>query len=215
MYYLFNYGDFMNKKILAIIVVILAILVAGAYQFAYVPYQQEQNNIEYNAGLENASAIEVELNQSLAELDKMDSSNFTAYYNTLNNKYQNEVIPGVEKEIILLNETLKYTNDNKTKEDYINYQIERLNLEKEGLENIMSSLEKINKGIEQNEYNKLLDMSTDMQNGINNITKKLIPLKENIINLLNDNPTFNESLHNLTLEPEFYGDINVTMMTDS
>lgn len=77
-YYL-NYSDFMDKKILGIILVILAILVAGAYQFAYVPYQQEQNNLAYNAGLQNASAMQIELNKTMAELEKTDSSNFSAY----------------------------------------------------------------------------------------------------------------------------------------
>ena len=200
----------MNKKILGIIVVVLAILVAGAYQFAYVPYQQEQNNLAYNAGLQNASAIEVELNKSMAELDNMETSNFSTYYNTLNDKYQNEIIPGVDNEVTKLNETLQYTNDNKTKEDYINYQIERIQLEKEGMSTIMDSMNKFKVAVEKNDYNQMLTAARDMDNNINNVNEKIKPLKENIINLLNSDPAFNESLHNLDLEPEFYGDINVT-----
>ena len=212
--YLLNNGDYMNKKILGIIVVILAILVAGAYQFAYVPYQQEQNNLAYNAGLQNASAIELEMNNTLAELDKVQSSNFTAYYNTLNDKYKNEINPKIDNEITILNETLQYTNGNKTKEDYINYQINRIQLEKEGFEAIMVSMNDFKTAVEKSDYKQMLSSAKEMENKMNNVSEKIKPLKENIINLLNNDPAFNESLHNLTLEPEFYGDINLTAINN-
>lgn len=204
----------MDKKILGIILVILAILVAGAYQFAYVPYQQEQNNLAYNAGLQNASAMQIELNKTMAELEKKDSSNYSAYSNTLTDKYNNEIIPGIDDEINKLNETLQYTNGNKTKEDYINYQIERVQLEKEGMTSIVDSMNKIKTAFENNDYTQMMSAASEMENQINTISGKLKPVKENIVNLLNGDPAFNESLHNLSLEPEFYGDINITTIND-
>jgi len=200
----------MNKKILGIIIVILAILIAGAYQFAYVPYQQEQNNIAYSTGLQNASAMEKEINNSISEFNNINSSNFTAFTDAFNKKYQNEISPEIDQEIAKLNETLQYTNGNKTKEDYINYQIERIQLEKEGTDVINSKMNELKVAVEKNDYNQMLSIAKNMDNEINNVTAKIKPIKENIINLLNNNPSFNESVHNLTLFPEFYGDINVT-----
>lgn len=200
----------MNKKILGIIIVILAILIAGSYQFAYVPYQQEQNNIAYSAGLQNASAMEKEINNSISEFNNMNSPNFTAFTDAFNKKYQNEISPEIDNEIAKLNETLQYTNGNKTKEDYINYQIERIQLEKEGTDTINSKMNELKVAVEKNDYNQMVSIAKNMDNEINNVTAKIKPIKENIINLLNNNPSFNESVHNLTLFPEFYGDINVT-----
>ncbi|MBE6486104.1 MAG: hypothetical protein E7Z85_04590 [Methanosphaera stadtmanae] len=200
----------MNKKILGIIIVILAILIAGAYQFAYVPYQQEQNNIAYSTGLQNASAMEKEINNSISEFNNINSSNFTAFTDAFNKKYQNEISPEIDQEIAKLNETLQYTNGNKTKEDYINYQIERIQLEKEGTDVINSKMNELKVAVEKNDYNQMLSIAKNMDNEINNVTAKIKPIKENIINLLNNNPSFNESVHNLTLFPEFYGDINIT-----
>lgn len=203
----------MNKKLLAIIVVILAILLAGAYQFVYVPYQNEQAIREYNAGLQNASAIEKDINKTLSELDKLDQSNFTQYTNTVTEKYNKDVIPKIDSEISKLNETLAYANGNKTKEDYINYQIQRVQLEKEGTQISVDYMNKLSTAIEKNNVSGALNLINDMEKEINSYTEKLKPIKENIYGLFKVDPSFNESLHNLSLNEEFYGDINVTKVS--
>lgn len=209
----YKWGENMNKKLLAIIVVILAILLAGAYQFVYVPYQNEQAIREYNAGLQNASAIEKDINKTLSELDKLDQSNFTQYTNTVTEKYNKDVIPKIDSEISKLNETLAYANGNKTKEDYINYQIQRVQLEKEGTQISVDYMNKLSTAIEKNNVSGALNLINDMEKEINSYTEKLKPIKENIYGLFKVDPSFNESLHNLSLNEEFYGDINVTKVS--
>ena len=203
----------MNKKLLAILVVILAILIGAAYQFVYVPYQNEQAIKEFNSGLENASAIEMDINKTMNELNNADQSDITQYTKVYNEKYNNEIEPKIDSEINKLNETLKYANGNKTKEDYINYQIQRLQVEKEGTQKTVDYMNKMNSAIEKNNIGEALNLVNDMEKDMNSIVEKLKPIKDNIYNLLKADQSFNESLHNLTLNPEYYGDINVTAVS--
>lgn len=212
-FFLKNNGDYMNKKLLAILVVILAILIGAAYQFVYVPYQNEQAIKEFNSGLENASAIEMDINKTMNELNNADQSDITQYTKVFNEKYNNEIEPKIDSEINKLNETLKYANGNKTKEDYINYQIQRLQVEKEGTQKTVDYMNKMNSAIEKNNIGEALNLVNDMEKDMNSIVEKLKPIKDNIYNLLKADQSFNESLHNLTLNPEYYGDINVTAVS--
>jgi len=212
-FFLKNNGDYMNKKLLAILVVILAILIGAAYQFVYVPYQNEQAIKEFNSGLENASAIEMDINKTMNELNNADQSDITQYTKVFNEKYNNEIEPKIDSEINKLNETLKYANGNKTKEDYINYQIQRLQVEKEGTQKTVDYMNKMNSAIEKNNFGEALNLVNDMEKDMNSIVEKLKPIKDNIYNLLKADQSFNESLHNLTLNPEYYGDINVTAVS--
>lgn len=212
-FFLKNNGDYMNKKLLAILVVILAILIGAAYQFVYVPYQNEQAIKEFNSGLENASAIEMDINKTMNELNNADQSDITQYTKVFNEKYNNEIEPKIDSEINKLNETLKYANGNKTKEDYINYQIQRLQVEKEGTQKTVDYMNKMNSAIEKNNIGEALNLVNDMEKDMNSIVEKLKPIKDDIYNLLKADQSFNESLHNLTLNPEYYGDINVTAVS--
>lgn len=202
----------MNKKIIAGIIV-LAILIVGAYEFAYVPYQNEQATQNYNAGLQNVSAMDDSLNQSMAELEKMDQTNVSAYIKATQDKLNNEVNPTLDEEIAKLNDTIQYSNGNETKEQYINLQIERLTIEKDAFGKISKAYTDLSAAFESQDINKLISVSSEIANATNDASDKLKPVCDNIKKLLNDNPDFNQTVHDLNLTDEFYGDMNLTKIS--
>lgn len=199
----------MNKKIIAGII-ILAIVIVGAYELVYVPYQNEQATKNYYAGLQNVSAMDDNLNQSMAELEKMDQSNVSAYIKATQDKLYNEVNPTTDEEIAKLNETIQYSNGNKTKEQFINLQIERLTIEKDGYEKIAKAYTDLSTAFESQDINKVVSASDEIADAINDANGKLKTVCDNIKQLLNDNPDFNKTVHDLNLTDEFYGNMNLT-----
>lgn len=195
----------LDKKKIGIIIVILAVLIVGAYQFVYVPYHQEQCKINFNAGLKNASQIELDLNKSVAEFNQGNYTDLTEF-STQSHKLMDEVInPKVDEEIKVLNETLAYADGNKTKEQYINYQIERLTLEKESTAKIIEDSDKVLNSFNSGQYLQALDDSSSMENNTNANSVKIKTVDDNIKALLNANPDLNQTLTDLNLYDEFYG----------
>lgn len=195
----------LDKKKIGIIIVILAVLIVGAYQFVYVPYHQEQCKINFNAGLKNASQIELDLNKSVAEFNQGNYTDLTEF-STQSHKLMDEVInPKVDEEIKVLNETLAYADGNKTKEQYINYQIERLTLEKESMAKIIEDSDKVLNSFNSGQYLQALDDSSSMENNTNANSVKIKTVDDNIKALLNANPDLNQTLTDLNLYDEFYG----------
>ena len=195
----------LDKKKIGIIIVILAILAVGAYQFVYVPYHQEQCKINYNAGLRNASQIELDLNKSITEFNQGNYTDQTEF-STQIHKLQDEVInPKVDEEIKVLNETLVYADGNNTKEQYINYQIERLTLEKESTAKLIEDYDKMINSFNSGQFLQTLDDSSNMQNNTSDNYAKIKTVNDNIKALLDANPDLNQTLHDLNLFEEFYG----------
>ena len=165
--YTINLVIILDKKKIGIIIVILAVLIVGAYQFVYVPYHQEQCKINFNAGLKNASQIELDLNKSVAEFNLGNYTDLTDF-STQSHKLLDEVVnPKVDEEIKVLNETLEYADGNKTKEQYINYQIERLTLEKEATVKLIEDYDKMVNSVNSGEFVQALGDSTSLGNNTN------------------------------------------------
>lgn len=198
----------MDKKTIGIIVIILAIL-ACAYQFIYVPYQNEQANQNFNKGLQNISAIEDDINQSLSNLDKLNTSNITYSLEIIRDTWSNNT-QKLDSEMEILNQTRTYANGNETKEKYIDYLIDYCKIEQDLTKNTIQAYTDLIDANNKNDINKQLNISNEMRNDYNKKVDQCNEIKGNIINLLNDNPEFNQTLHDLNLSEGFYNHTNLT-----
>ncbi len=201
----------MNKKIIAIIIILIAAIIAG-YTFFYAPYQEKVLSEQYDGNLQNASAIEKDLVSITEKFNTQNSTDVDVLINTINN----EIMPKYSEEIKVLNETLKYANNNETKEQYIANQTKRLELESKNLNATVSTLNAIS------QYVKGEKSPEDAQSSINRANiemedsvKELETVNNNIKKILNDNPEFSQMLHNLNLEKTFYGEQRANNQTPS
>ena len=197
----------MDKKNIAIIVAAIVILLS-LYQFVYVPLQNEEAMKNYNEGLQNVSAINKEMNQSFAKADRVSSSNVSGGVEATAQTFK-EVQPMIERQIEKLNETRAYANGNQTKEKYIDYQIQAKQVEKALITDMIREYNEFADAYNNTDVNKMLNVSNEMQNTINSRSDEMIPIRDNIINLLNENPDFNQTLHQLNLSSDLYGDMDL------
>ncbi len=198
----------MNKKIIAAIIVVIIIALC-AYQFVYVPYQNEEAIKNYNAGLQNISAIDGEINESLAKLDNLNPYDISGGINVTTQTFK-EVEPKIDQQLEKLNETRTYANGNETKEKYIDYQIKVKEIEKELVSETIKEYEEFNTAYANSDINKMMSVSTDMEKSYNSKTDEVKPVRDDIINLLNEHPDLNQTLHDLNLSDDFYGNMTLS-----
>lgn len=192
----------MDKKIIAAIVVLAVILIAG-YFCIYTPYQENILSENYDKGLQDASAIETKIIATTEQFNKQESTDADTLINTINN----EVTPKYAEEIAKLNETSKQTNGDPVKEKYIELQIKRLELESKNVNGTVATLYSIS------QYVKGEKSAQDAQNSIDNANnemtssqKELNDVYVDIKTLLTQHPDFNQTLQDLHLEKPFYGE---------
>lgn len=192
----------MNKKILAIVIAIMVIVIAGL-GISYLNYQDEVLSEKFNENLKNASSIEDEITSTTEQFNTQESTDVDVLINTINN----DITPKYSEEIALLNKTLEYTNNNVTKEQYLANQTKRIELESKNLNATVTTLYSIS------QYVKGEKSAEDAQNSINkaneemeNSIKELNDVYDNISKLLEENPELNQTLHDLDLKEPFYGE---------
>ena len=198
----------MDKKIIAIIVV-LAIVLVGAYMFLYVPYENTARAESFQKSLKNASSTNAEITSISEQFNKQNNTNVETLIKTLND----EISPKYSDELSKLNEAEKFTNDQneslkKVKSDYISFQKKRVEHESQtanGTIKFYNALAQYYKGEKSPE---------DAQSSVNNASQELATAQNelnadytNIRNLLKDNPDFNATLHSLDLTSPFYGEM--------
>ncbi len=195
----------MNKKIIAAIIAVAVILIVGYFGF-YTPYQENLLSENYDKGLQDASAIETKIIATTEQFNNQESTDADTLINTINN----EITPKYSEEIAKLNETAKQTNNDETKQKYIDLQIKRLELESKNLNGTVSTLYAIS------QYVKGEKSAADAQTSINNANtdmtdsqKELNDIYTDIKTLLTQHPEFNQTLQDLHLEKPFYGETRV------
>lgn len=198
----------MDKKTIAIIVIVLAI-VACAYQFVYVPYQNEQANQNYNKGLQNVSAILEDVNQSMSKIDNVDSSNPTQSLEVTRDTMK-ESRSKMDSLMEALNQTRQYSNGNKTKEKYIDLLMDGTKIEEDLTDETIQQYTEFIDAYKKMDYGKVLNISAEMQNNVNKKAEEINHNKDEIVKLLNDNPEFNQTLHGLNLSDPFYNHTHVS-----
>ena len=198
----------MNKKTIAIIVIVLAI-VACAYQFVYVPYQNEQANQNYNKGLQNVSAIIQDMNQSFSKIDNVDPSNPTHSLEVTRDTLK-EGRSKMDSVMEALNQTRQYSNGNKTKERYIDLLMDGTKIEQDLADETIQQYTEFIEAYKKMDYDKVLNISTEMQNSYNKKADELNHNDDEIVKLLNDNPEFNQTLQGLNLSEPFYNHTHVS-----
>ena len=198
----------MDKKIIAAIIAVIIILL-GAYLFAYVPYMNEENNKNYNAGLQAASAIDQKINESYTQSGQVNSSDESNRIESTT-KLMKDFESQYDEKIEILNNTRSYANGNITKEQYIDYEIQIAQLEKEMASEMVKEYEDFGDALNKTDVVKMMNASDQMIKTINSKNDEAIPIKENILKLLGDNPDFNQTLHSLNLTEDYYGEMNLT-----
>ncbi len=195
----------MDKKIIAAIIAVAVILIAG-YFCIYTPYQENILSENYDKGLQDASAIETKIIATTEQFNNQGSTDADTLINTINN----EITPKYSEEIAKLNETTKQTNNNQIKQKYLELQMKRLELESKNLNGTVSTLYAIS------QYVKGEKSAQDAQTSINNANtemtdsqKELNDVYVDIQTLLKQNPDFNQTLQDLHLEKPFYGEKRV------
>lgn len=201
----------MNKKIIAAIIAIAAILALG-YAFLYMPYQENVLSENYDKGLQEASAMETKIIATTEKFNNQESTDADVLINTINT----DITPKYGEEIAKLNETLELTNGNDVKQKYLELQMKRLELESKNLNGTVSTLYAIS------QYVKGEKTGEDAQTSINNANKDMTDSQKeldgvyvDIRTLLTQNPDFNQTLQNLHLEKPFYGETRVQAQTQN
>ena len=201
----------MNKKIIAGIIVLVVIIV-GAYFAFYFPYQNEVLSENFNKGLQNASATETQIISLTQKFNNQESTDADVLMNTINN----EIIPKYSEEINQLNKTYDQANGNETKQRYIELEIKRLNTESRNLNGTVTYFNAIA------QYYRGEKSATDAQASINNAStemtesqKDLEGIYVDIRTLLTQNPDLNQTLQGLHLEKPFYGEMRVQAQTQN
>ena len=207
-----------NNKVIAGIILIFIIAIL-AYQFVYVPYNTEQNNIKFEENLKAASDFEKKSDNLTVE----HGNKYNRVLTTATNKKEysdmliehqtfllNEYLPDLKKEMEMLNETLKYTNGNQTKIDYINYQIERLEIEYQSGANESENMVNMVADFNLEEINKLEKDFDEMSLNDNNTNITLNSWSLKLKTLLNNNPEYYQTIKEYDLFEEFYGDFKTS-----
>lgn len=201
----------MDKKIIAAIIAIAAILALG-YSFLYIPYQENVLSENYDKGLQDASAIETKIIATTEQFNNQESTDADTLINTINN----EITPKYAEEISQLNKTLEQTNGDDVKTKYLELQMKRLELESKNLNGTVSTLYAIS------QYVKGEKNTADAQTSINNANKEMTDSQKeldgvyvDIKTLLTQHPDFNQTLQDLHLEKPFYGETRVQAQTQN
>lgn len=200
----------MNKRKISIIAAIVILAIVAYFGVTqYQSYQEEVLTESFNKNLQNASAIEANLNAPRS----IDINEALSVIN-------NDMSPKYAEELNVLNKTYESTN-NDTRKQYINLQMKRIELNSK---NLNATVKIINAQIQLAKGEK---SQQDAQTSINDAQKELInnnnelnSVFTDIKTLLKQNPEFDQSLRGLHLEKSFYGEIdeqsqNITNATNT
>jgi peptidoglycan hydrolase CwlO-like protein len=201
----------MNKKIIAAIIALVVIIIAG-YSYFYLPYQDNILSENYDQGLQNASGIETKIIATTEQFNNQQSTDADVLMNTINN----DIVPKYGEEIDILNKTLDNAKNNATKTKYIELQCKRLELESKNLNATVSILNAISQYVKQEKSPEDAQSSIDNANTeLTNTKKELDDVYVDIRTLLTQNPDFNQTLQDLHLEKPFYGETRVEAQTQT
>ena len=198
----------MDKKVIADIIAVIVIILL-AYLFVYVPYMNEENIKNYNAGLQKASAIDQEMNESFNKATNVSSSNVNGGLEATTQALKDSQSK-IDEKIEILNETRSYANGNVTKEQYIDYELQLAQLEKDMTSEMLKEYEDFGDAFKNTDIVKMMNVSDQMVKTVNSKNDEAAPIRDNILKLLGDNPDFNQTLHDLNLSEDYYGDLNLT-----
>ena len=198
----------MDKKVIAGIIAVIVIILL-AYLLVYVPYMNEENIKNYNAGLQKASAIDQEMNESFNKATNVSSSNVNGGLEATTQALKDSQSK-IDEKIEILNETRSYANGNVTKEQYIDYELQLAQLEKEMSSEMLKEYEDFGDAFKNTDIVKMMNVSDQMVKTVNSKNDEAAPIRDNILKLLGDNPDFNQTLHDLNLSEDYYGDLNLT-----
>ena len=70
--------------------------------------------------------------------------------------------------------------------------------------------EKANEAYKKMDIVSMTNINNQIQNTYKSKVEKVKPVVDNLKNLLNDNPDFNQTLRDLNLSEDFYGEMNLT-----
>ncbi|RAP52590.1 MAG: hypothetical protein BZ138_02825 [Methanosphaera sp. rholeuAM270] len=201
----------MNKKIIAGIIALIIIVIAG-YTFFYAPYQEKVLSEQFDGNLQNASAIEKEITATTEAINKKETNDVDTLINTINN----DITPKYFEELKILNESDKFANNNETKIQYLANQTRRIELQSQNYNatiKILNALSQMVKGEKSAEeaQNSITRANIEMED----CNKELNEVYDNITNILKENPDFNQTLHDLKLEKGFYGEKVVVAQTQN
>lgn len=198
----------MDKKVIAGIIAVIVIILL-AYLLVYVPYMNEENIKNYNAGLQKASAIDQEMNESFNKATNVSSSNVNGGLEATTQALKDSQSK-IDEKIEILNETRSYANGNVTKEQYIDYELQLAQLEKDMTSEMLKEYEDFGDAFKNTDIVKMMNVSDQMVKTVNSKNDEAAPIRDNILKLLGDNPDFNQTLHDLNLSEDYYGDLNLT-----
>ena len=195
-----NLGDKMNNKVIGALIVIAIILIIGIPQ--YQSYQDQLLSEHFNETLQNASSIESSISTTTQQFNNQNSTDVDVLMNTINN----DITPKYSEELLRLNETGAVTN-NDTEKKYIDLQIKRVELQSKNLNATVTTLNAVSQYVKgektnedaQNAINKANDDATSSNNELNQTYN-------DIKTLLAQNPDLNKKVHDLNLDPAFYGE---------
>lgn len=193
----------MNKKIIAIIIIVLVIVV-GLYQFVYVPYQDVLAKKHYNEGLQNASNIDKQLNESFNKLGNLTSSDVTGGFESRIQTF-NDSIAKYDEQIEILNRTRKYANGNATKEKYIDDEIELTQIEKSTSTELVKESNDFLDAYNNMNISKMEDATKKMEKTTDTKTIEVKQVQDDIIKILGDNPDLNQTVHRMNLTKKYTG----------
>ncbi|MCI5867684.1 MAG: hypothetical protein SOZ23_04515 [Methanosphaera sp.] len=192
----------MNKKIAAVLLIIAALLIVGIPQ-----YESYQNNLlseHFNESMKNASSTQEKITQTITDFNSKNNTDADTLMSTINN----QITPQYSEEALKLNESAMST-DNDTEKKYIDLQIKRVSLESQSLNLTVNSLNAIA------QYVRGEKSGQDAQDTMNKVQRDMAKNSEDLNNvysdiqkLLKENPDLDKKLHDLNLQPQFYGEVS-------
>ncbi len=199
----------MNKKILGILIIIAALLLIGIPQ--YQSYQENLLSEHFNQTIQNASSIESEIVKTTEEFNNQNSTDVDVLMSTINN----DMTPKYSEELLRLNETAICT-DNETEHKYIDLEEKRIVLESKNLNSTVTILNAISQYVKgekpsEDAQNAIDSANEDMQKNSEELNQVYTDIKD----LLAQNPELDKKLHDLNLQPAFYGEANTQPQTEN
>lgn len=190
----------MNKKLLAVLIVIVIALIIGVP--TYQSYQDELLSEHFNESIKNASSVQEDITKTIEDFNSKNNTDADTLMSTINN----QITPEYSEELLKLNESAMCT-DNETEHKYIDLQIKRVTLESQALNLTVTSLNALAQYVRGEKSNQdAQDAINKAQTNMQKNNEELNQVYTDIQNLLKDNPNLNHKLHELNLQPSFYGE---------
>ncbi len=193
----------MNKKIIIVAVIIAVLLILGIPQ--YESYQNQLLSENFNKSIQNASAIEKDIISATEKFNNQNSTDVDELISTINN----DMAPKYSEELYKLNETAQFTF-NDTEHEYIDLQIERIQLESENLNATVTTLNALSQYVRgEKDPNSAQEAIDNANNVMTRNNENLTNIYTDIKRLLERNPDLSKKLHDLNLETPYYGETHV------